>query len=407
MSVVRRHPLWTMVVAGVAIRLILAFALHGTYAVDILAFSGAQVQHGDWEAVYEGGFFSWPYPPIYLAWVVIADGLSDALGLSFHGVVKLVPILADVGIALAAYAYLGWRGASDGQRLAAAALVLLGPSFIAVSAYQGQIDSVAILPAVLAVAAWEVRPARTRAVESGLLVGLGAAIKMVPGLLALPLLACARSWREGVKLAIPAIALPLATLAPLYLAGIDLERITAYGGVPGFGGPSLVVNPGLGFDRVTTTGLAGELGGMSAMLADGSRWITAALLAALAAFLFRYRPAAIDGAVLLWLAVFAFSPNFFLSYMVWALPFFIMAGYLKETAILQAALLPATVVYYLAIGERVFGSALGVVYVASMILLWAFWVVATVAIAARIARRRGWDADHVQPPLVNLSPEAA
>ena len=33
--------------------------------------------------------------------------------------------------------------------------------------------------------------------------------------------------------------------------------------------------------------------------------------------------------MLLWLALFVFNPNFLPQYLIWALPFFLMAGYLK------------------------------------------------------------------------------
>jgi hypothetical protein len=405
-SVLRRHPLWVLVGVGLAVRLYFAFDFYGPPLIDVLANGAAHARNGDLDAAYEtGGFFAWPYPPLYLIWLAFADGLADALGLPFHGVVQVAPILADVGIALAAYAFLGRRGAGDRERLAAAALVLLGPSFIAVSGYQGQLDSVGILPAVLAVMAWELRPARTRAVESGLLVGLGAAIKVVPGLVALPLVVCARSLREASRFAVAAVALSVLTLAPLALAGVDLQRITDYGGVAGFGGLSLIVDPALGWDRIADPiGIVNE-GGASDALSDSSQVITALLLIVLTLFLLRYRPAPVDGAVLLWLAVFALSPNFFLSYMVWALPFFIIAGYLRETAILQAALLPATVIYYLAIGERVQEDALAAIYVVSMIALWAFWVVATVVVGRRIARAREAHPTGVQPPLAQTAVE--
>jgi hypothetical protein len=404
-STLRRHPLWILVGVGLAVRLYLAFDFYGTPAIDVLAHSAEQAQSGDIDAAYgEGGFFNWPYPPLYLAWLVVADGIADVLGLPFHGVVQVLPILADVAIALAAYAYLRSRGAGERRPLAAAALVLLGPSFIAVSGYQGQIDSPAILPAVLAVMAWELRSPAHRAVESGLLVGIGAAIKTVPGLVALPIVTAARSLPEAVRFAIAAAAVPVLTIAPLALAGVDLHRITDYGGVAGFGGLSLVVDPGLGMDFLTGT-VPTDLGAVSEALSDGSRWITALLLIGLAAFLLRYRPAPVDGAVLLWLAVFAFSPNFFLSYMVWALPFFIMAGYLRETAILQAAVLPATVIYYLAIGERVHEDALAAIYVASMIALWAFWIVAVFAVGRRIVRARDAHPAGVQPPLAAAAVE--
>jgi hypothetical protein len=104
--------------------------------------AGGRVRAGEWKLTYEGQL-PWTYPPLFLGWLAAASWLSDVTGWSFHGFAKLAPALADVGIALAVYVYLGWRGAADRWRLGGAALVLLGPSFIATSGYHGQIDSVA------------------------------------------------------------------------------------------------------------------------------------------------------------------------------------------------------------------------------------------------------------------------
>lgn len=338
-----------LIAAGVLVRLVLAFGFHGTNALDVMYFADASLRQGDWHAVYEAGAVAWPYPPPYLAWIYLASAFARGSGLDFFGVVQLLPILCDVGIALAVYVYGGWRGIGERSRLWAAGLVLLGPSFIAVSGYHGQLDTVAILPAVIALMLWERPPASSRAVTSGLLVGLGAAIKIVPGLMVVALAPSARSASQAAKLIAMAVAVPLVSLLPLYLAGIDLHRVTDYAGVPGLGGLSLVLNPDLGFNWMES-GHAGDLNGIGHFVGSNSRWITAAGLIALAAFLLRYRPSATDAAVLLWLTVFVVSPNFFLSYMVWALPFFIMAGYLRETTILQAILVVPTILYYVGIG---------------------------------------------------------
>ena len=124
------------------------------------------------------------------------------------------------------------------------------------------------------------------------------------------------------------------------------------------------------------------------------------VLILVAAFLYRYRPALIDSVVLLWLAVFVFSPNFLLQYLIWALPFFIMAGYLKEVAVLQIALIPALIITYVnisALSDRAADA-----YVAMMICLWLFWVVALVTVAARVIRESGRHPDRPLPPLVAL-----
>jgi hypothetical protein len=106
--------------------------------------------------------------------------------------------------------------------------------------------------------------------------------------------------------------------------------------------------------------------------------------------------------VLLWLAVFAFSPNFLLQYLVWALPFFIMAGYLRETAALQIAILPVLVITY--VSANAMTEFLAGAYVAMMICLWIFWLVALVTVVRRVMHRRVAHPAGTQPPLVELRP---
>jgi hypothetical protein len=135
---------------------------------------------------------------------------------------------------------------------------------------------------------------------------------------------------------------------------------------------------------------------------ENARWITAVALATYTGFVFRYRPAAVDAAALLWLVVYAFSSNFFLNYLVYGLPFFIMAGFLVEVAVLQALLIAPTVAFYVALRPSP-STATGVLYIPALIALWAAWVLATLVIARRIAEQREKNFTRVQPPLVNLS----
>jgi hypothetical protein len=399
MRVLQGRGLWMIIGAGLAIRVILAYEFHGTHHVGIELAAAQRVRDWDWIAVY-GDAPPWTYPPLFLPWLVGASWLSDASGLSFHLLAKLGPALADAGLALAIYTYLGWRELGERTRLAGAALVMLGPSFIATSGYHGQIDSVAILPAVLALMVWERGARPARAVEAGLLIGVGAAVKTVPLLLVPALLGSSRSWREAAKLVVAAVVVPALVLVPLWLAGASLHQVITYTGFPGLGGLSLVVDPALGWRWMTVLrplagGPTNEIG---QALQDGSKLIMAAALAGYLAFILRYRPAPVDAAALIWLVLFVFSPNFFLNYLVWGLPFFIMAGYLVEVAILQVALIPATVAFYLSRWPTL-SPVDAALYVPLLIGLWLFWVVATVAHVQRIVRRRDARATGVQPAL--------
>jgi hypothetical protein len=406
LSLIRSHPLWSIVAAGLLIRFVLAFAFQGGGDIHVMRIFGNAFDRDPLHVYGLNGHRKialWPYPPGYFPWIEVASWLTDLTGVRFHRTVQLLPILADAAIAVAIYVYLGWRGAGERLRLAGAAVVMLGPAFIAISGYHGQLDSVAILPAVLALMAWERRPPSRRALEAGLLIGLGAAIKTVPLLVALPLLASARSWREGVRLVVPAAAVPLLIVIPFYIAEpAGVRAVAEYSGLPGRGGLSLVTDPGLGVDRLSGLILAGP-SGLSLWLDHNAGLVTALGLGALAAFLVRYRPSPIDGAVLLWLGIYAFSPNFLIQYLIWGLPFFIMAGYLWESAILQVLLIPALVITYLIPFSN--PDLAAAIYLPSLIGLWAFWVVALATLARRIAKQRPAHPAGVQPPLVRLAVE--
>jgi glycosyl transferase family 87 len=394
-------PLWLMIAAGLAIRVVLALAFHGTGHVTLEQFAASRVRAGDWHAVYEGTP-PWTYPPLFLGWLAGASWMSQVSGVSFHALAKLGPALADIGLALAVYAYLGWRGAEERWRLGGAALVLFGPIFIATSGYHGQIDSVAILPAVLALMAWERRPPSSRGWEAGLLIGLGAAVKTVPLLIVVALLPYARSWREGAKLVGAALGTLALALGPLWFAGIDLHHVTGYVGVPAWGSLSLVLDPARAWHNVAVGSGLSPARGLAGDLQGAARWMTLGALVAYAGFIFRYRPALIDAAVLLWLAIFTFSPDFFLTYLVWGLPFFIMAGYLIEVAVLQAVLVVPTVAYYLSLWPSR-STAVAIAYVPFMFALWIFFACATIFLVVRIARRRTPYEPEAQRPLVSVA----
>lgn len=382
----RRHPFWLIGAVGLGIRLFLAFHFYGNG--DLFTFEiVAGRTEPDLLHSYAGNVGAhavlYPYPPGYLPWLLAALKLSRTTELPFHGVVQLLPILADIGIAVAVAAYLGHRGATLRTRLTAFAVVMFGPVFVAVSGYHGQIDPVAILPAVLALLIWERRPGPRRAVAAGALIGIGGLLKTVPMLLLVPLLVSARSTRERATLVAAALAVYVLPSLPFALAEPDgYRKALAWTGVPGRGGLSVVADPSFAVDRRLSVGLAlsGTPNHVANALSRAGGPITIVAVVALAAFLWRCRPATIDAIVLLWLTVFVFSPNFILHYLVWALPFFLMAGHLRATALLQLVLIPAVVINYLSFGATT--RALAVVYVVSLVALWLGWVV-TLAVAVR------------------------
>ena len=378
--------IWALVLGGTLIRVVLAFTTNGV-AFDLGNFE--RISDALEEAplhVYgtvnsETTQLRFPYPPGFLPVVWLMDQVAEVTGLSFQSLIRLPSILADAGIALLVQDYLRRRGAGDGVRVLATALVMLTPSFAMVSGFQGQIDSVAILPAVAATYIWDLDLAHgRRALVAGLLIGLGAAVKTVPIFMLLALLPSVRSRREAAVLVASAVALPLLVLAPFLLADGDAVRTALrYKGIPGFGGLSLLVQPNAPSFLLLKDEPA-AFNGAFVWLIDHGRVITLLALGAVAALLARTRPAVPIAASLLWLTVFVFGINLLLQYLVWGLPFFLMCGYLRWVLALVVALVVPTFIAY--VGPWV-DSAVVAVYSTIMIAVWFAFVAALVVLTRR------------------------
>jgi hypothetical protein len=381
MSSPARRTVWLIILAGLLVRVVWAFATVGQgYDLDNLRIAG-DTFFDDPLGVYDrlntgakaGPFvlYGWPYPPGLLPAAGLLVKLSEGLDLPFHGVIQLLPIAADCAIAWLVQDFLRRRGASVRIRLAATALVALGPAFLVISGYHGQIDSVAILPGVAALWLWERPGTPSRALWAGVLIGLGASVKTVPLLLLLALAPSARDLREGVQLVAAALLAALAIALPYLLADPgDLTEALGYAGGPGLGGLSMLVQPALA-DAFLTQDYSLQLSGATRFINDHASELVAVALAGIGAFLLRFRPSPAQAAVLLWLAVYAFNPNFFPQYLVWGIPFFLMAGHLGKVALLQAAMVPVYVLFY---GAPWQGDAPVVLYVLIVGALWLCFV---------------------------------
>lgn len=368
-----RRAVLALIAAGTIGRIVWAFAAEGVaYDIESLQVVADGMQ-GDPLSVY--GSERWPYPGAFLPIAALADVVADALGLPFHGVVQLPAIAAD-----AAIAYVVWRALLPrGERvaLAGAALVALSPVFVLVSGYHGQIDSVAVLPALAGVLVW-LRGVPNRALWAGLLIGLGAAVKQPPLFMVLALLPTAVGWWEGARLVAVAAAVPLASILPFLVAEptLTVEGVTANRGVPGFGGLSAFFQPEL--TRYWTT-LDQGVGPNAAVetLTDAQNWIVGLAVLATGALLIGRRAEPLAAASAIWLVVYATNPNFAFQYLVWGLPFFILAGHLRHVAILTAIATPPALLLYLHpdLGDD------GWVY---WVLVQALWLVLVAAAAAAL-----------------------
>src|SRR5581483_4120353 len=254
-----------------------------------------------------------------------------------------------------------------------------------VSGYHGQIDSVAILPSLAGFLVWSRPGARRgvqRAVLAGLLIGLGAAIKIAPAVVVLALLPSAEGWRARAALLASAIVVPALALAPFAIADSHgVGRLLAYHGGPGAGGLSLAVQPDLAHFWISSywqhppTPLIPSA--TSRFLIHHGALLTELGLLVLGAISLWRRLGPLSAALLLWLGFYSFGTGFFFQYLVWGLPFFLLAGRLREVAALQLAVLAGMLLFYFGPHGR---AAAEVAFAVVMLLVWAALVVAFVRV---------------------------
>ena len=382
-----RRAFWLLVALGTAIRLVIAFTSRGVdFDIDsyeLVRDALADDPFGLYAAVNEPDAPHWPYPSGFFAWLLVSGWASDLPGLRFDGFVQVAAIAADAALAWVVQAMLGQRGASDRTRLAAAALVAVGPSFAIISGYHGQLDAVAALPALLAVWAWLRLDGPQRALVAGALAGAGGSVKISALVVVLALLPTARTLREAATVAVTAAAVPLLLLVPWLAADASgtVAALRENDGLPGFGGISLLVQPELAQLWLRTGEVT--LSSATEWLLDRASLIAVLALLATGALALSRRLEPVAAAGLLYLAFYALGVNFALQYLVWGLPFFLAGGHVRAVAALQAVLLVPSLLLYGA-GSR--DLPLEAVYTPILLGVWAAALVVYVAAVRRVAR---------------------
>jgi predicted membrane-bound dolichyl-phosphate-mannose-protein mannosyltransferase len=160
--------LLVLLLAGLALRVVLAYVLlpGSGFRTDIGTFAAwalTLAEHGPGRFYDVAGFADYPPGYLYVLWLVggLANAIADVVGASAGavagGLIKLPPMLADVGIAALLYALVRrWAAPrADGERLAlfAAGIYLFNPVTWYDSAIWGQTDAVGALVMLLGIAA--------------------------------------------------------------------------------------------------------------------------------------------------------------------------------------------------------------------------------------------------------------
>ncbi|MGI8608580.1 MAG: hypothetical protein ACR2MY_05030 [Candidatus Dormibacteria bacterium] len=364
----------------IALALTVPAASYSHYDLQSFAAVAAALRH-NWLHLYQVGL-RWPYPPGYLPWIAVSARLGKGSVTIFELLIRLPAMLADSALALVVAWHLAAEGVSGGRTVAAAMLVAFGPCFFVISGIHGQIDAVAILPAVAAVLLWQRGGHAQRAVVCGLLIGLAASVKTVPIAMVFALLPSARSLREAVVLVVCAVGLPALLIAPFVLTNPTTTLYyLGYLGTPGLGGLSLALQPELA--QVWLQYRPHTYSPATAFTVAHATLISRGVLLGAGGYVYLRRLSPLGAAVLIWLAVYALVPNFFFQYLIWGLPFFLLANHVgKVLAVQVVAVIPLLLAEFRPWAD---GRVL-LAFVPLMLVLWALFVVALVTQLRRPAR---------------------
>ena len=139
-------------------------------------------------------------------------------------------------------------------------------------------------------------------------------------------------WRSRwLKVVATAVAIPALAVLPFAVADHHtVHAIAGYHGAPGGGGLSLLMQPRLAYDWLTTTYI--PIGGIDRGLGHVATILGLAGVAVMTALAWRRRLDPLTSAVLIYAALLLCSINFFLQYVVWLLPLVIAWGRLRIAA---------------------------------------------------------------------------
>ena len=132
--------------AALVIRLAIAFLVRG-YNTDINCFTAwSELMHAMGPAGFYSSKYFCDYPPVYMLMLGLVSILRSLFGISYQSaahiaLIKLVPILFDLGLAALIYAF-ARRRAGERIALMLGLVCALNPASIVDSAAWGQIDSV-------------------------------------------------------------------------------------------------------------------------------------------------------------------------------------------------------------------------------------------------------------------------
>ncbi len=268
------------------------------------------------QEVYAASLGRHPYLPFQMFIMGAMAALSAATGLPFVVAIKLPAILADVAITGLLYRLVAERRGRDWAAYVAL-LYALNPVSLLVSAYHGQFEAVTLLLLIMAWALWE----RRREGASAAALGLAILNKTWPVVLLPVFFIRLANWRARILYALVALGIP-ALAVGVYLLVYHADPMTMLGralthrGVAGYWGPSAVV-----FPLATAWPVLQPLADVLLALRN-----PLLLVAILLVLWWTRRQTALDALLTVQLAIFAVTVGFGIQWLVWPVPFALLAG---------------------------------------------------------------------------------
>ena len=268
-----------------------------------------------------------PYLPFQMYWMAFARWSSNEFQVPYVKVVRLLPIVADIGIVLLIY---HWRSRDrrsrrllQDQAFFSGMLYALNPVAVFVCAYHGQFDAIPLLCLVCAIIFLERSPGL-----SGMWLGIGILDKSWP-VLALPSLLWGvrtshptPSWKKILVMALVSVAIPLLGTG-LYTVLFRADFFQVIGRALGY-------NRGIGawgysyFFRLLASFYPAAQPAMDAMLSFGR---TLTLLALGLIWFFGARKQSPSAGILtILVAYLVFTHAFSIQYLLWVIPFAVLEG---------------------------------------------------------------------------------
>ncbi|MGC8947516.1 MAG: glycosyltransferase 87 family protein [Anaerolineae bacterium] len=310
------RALFVVLLIGLLARLIPAATLLRGAEYDIESFRRVGEVFLQGQAIYSSPLVSGrhPYLPFQVYLIGAAIWISQKSGLPFAFTVKLPSIVADLGLIALIFRIVQKSGKSIEQAMTLGLLYALNPVSILVSAYHGQFDA---LPALLLALAWN---CLSKPGLSALFLGLAVVDKTWP-ILFLPIaLMRLDSFRRQVLYCSIAVAIPV-LLTTAYLVAFPedavplVRRALTHSGVPGWWGGSAILN-------ILTGGT--EWGQRAlGLLGNYGRWLVLGCVG-LSYWLTR-KESTIAALVTAILTLYVFTPGFGLQWLLWVVPFAILA----------------------------------------------------------------------------------